>query len=69
MEWMVFFLQVKNLTFDSGTFADSDIYIVNGISKLTVSKSDDLKLVTKVMETFLRLSEKLSGFLNEGWSN
>lgn len=56
-------------TLECGAFSDFDISNVNGKSKLTVFKSDDLKLVTKLMETFWHLSEKLSGFLNECWSN
>ncbi|XP_040996488.1 uncharacterized protein LOC121242643 isoform X2 [Juglans microcarpa x Juglans regia] len=56
----------RHSTHDSGAFADSDITFVNGKSKRTVSKSNDVNLVTKFRETFLRLSEKLSDFLNEG---
>lgn len=58
----------RHSTFESAAFTDSDVSIVNGESKETVSKSDDMKLVTKFMETFSRLSEKLAGFLNGGWS-
>ncbi|KAG2667510.1 hypothetical protein I3760_15G118800 [Carya illinoinensis] len=56
----------RHCTYDSGAFADSDITFVNGKTKRTVSKSNDLNLVAKFRETFLRLSEKLSDFLNEG---
>ncbi|XP_042961518.1 uncharacterized protein LOC122296137 isoform X3 [Carya illinoinensis] len=55
----------RHCTYDSGAFADSDITFVNGKTKRTVSKSNDVNLVTKFRETFLRLSEKLSDFLNE----
>lgn len=58
----------RHSTFEPAAFTDSDISIVNRESKETVSKSDDLKLVTKFMETFSLLSEKLAGFLNGGWS-
>jgi hypothetical protein len=58
----------QHSTSEPAAFIDSDISIVNRESKETVSKSDDLKLVTKFMETFSLLSEKLAGFLNGGWS-
>lgn len=58
----------RHSTFEPAAFTDSDISTINRESKETVSKSGDLKLVTKFMETFLRLSEKLAGFLNGGWS-
>lgn len=59
----------RHSTYDSGAFADSDITFVNGKSERTVSKSNDVDLVTKFTEfteTFLRLSEKLSEFLYDG---
>ncbi|KAK9278231.1 hypothetical protein L1049_027793 [Liquidambar formosana] len=51
---------------NSDAHADSRISSSKGKMTTMVTKSDELQLVTKLTETFMHLSEKLSGFLNEG---
>ncbi|XP_077219810.1 alpha/beta hydrolase family protein [Tasmannia lanceolata] len=52
----------------TGVLPESEISTVKGNKRETVTVSDDSKLVTNLTETLLRLTERLSGFLNEGQS-
>ncbi|KAL7001097.1 hypothetical protein U1Q18_002250 [Sarracenia purpurea var. burkii] len=52
----------------SGSMGDSDSSVSKGdLTRLAVVW-DESRLVTKLTETFMRLSERLSGFLSEGQS-
>ncbi|CAL5372234.1 unnamed protein product [Camellia sinensis] len=52
----------------SSAKADSDISVVKGDPTGMATVWDESRLVTELTETFMRLSERLSGFLSEGQS-
>ncbi|CAL5421644.1 unnamed protein product [Camellia sinensis] len=52
----------------SSAKAESDISVVKGDPTGMATVWDESRLVTKLTETFMRLSERLSGFLSEGQS-
>ncbi|CAL5419240.1 unnamed protein product [Camellia sinensis] len=52
----------------SSAKAESDIFVVKGDPTGMATVWDESRLVTKLTETFMRLSERLSGFLSEGQS-
>ncbi|XP_057530136.1 uncharacterized protein LOC130808696 isoform X2 [Amaranthus tricolor] len=47
---------------------DADVPAINGAPLTAATVWDESELVTKLTETFMRLSQRLSGFLNEGQS-
>ncbi|KAA8541293.1 hypothetical protein F0562_025256 [Nyssa sinensis] len=51
---------------NSDVSAESEVSSAKEKRTEKVTKSDDLQLVTKLTETLMRLSERLSGLLNEG---
>ncbi|KAF8399070.1 hypothetical protein HHK36_014936 [Tetracentron sinense] len=55
-------------TINHSALADPDISAMKGDKTEMVTVWDESQLVTKLTETFMRLSERLSGFLNEGQS-
>ncbi|KAL7171120.1 hypothetical protein ACSBR2_035885 [Camellia fascicularis] len=52
----------------SSAKAESDISVVKGDPTGMATVWDESRLVTRLTETFMRLSERLSGFLSEGQS-
>lgn len=53
---------------EDGTLVDCDVPVAKGDPVAVATMWDESELVTKVTETFMRLSERLSGFLGEGQS-
>lgn len=47
---------------------DADVPIINGVPLTVATMWDESELVSKLTETFMRLSQRLSGFLSEGQS-
>lgn len=58
----------QHFTANLGALADLDISSAENKGTYMVSKLGQFQLPTKLMKTFMHLSERLSGFLNEGWS-
>ncbi|KAK9106669.1 hypothetical protein Syun_022680 [Stephania yunnanensis] len=58
----------QNLSIRTVTSTESQNLDANGIGKDMGTVWDESQLVTKLTETFVRLSERLSGFLSEGQS-
>ncbi|XP_030542790.1 uncharacterized protein LOC115749903 [Rhodamnia argentea] len=58
----------QDATNSTGVYLDSEVSAAKGDPAALATAWDESKLVSKLTETFMRLSERLSGFLSEGQS-
>ncbi|KAL2904774.1 hypothetical protein RDABS01_003484, partial [Bienertia sinuspersici] len=53
---------------DDGASVDADVPVVNEVPLTVATMWDESEIVSKLTETFIRLSQRLSGFLSESQS-
>ncbi|XP_048501869.1 uncharacterized protein LOC104884869 isoform X2 [Beta vulgaris subsp. vulgaris] len=58
----------RSLDSKDGALVDSDVPVINGAPSTVATVWDESELVSKLTDTFMRLSQRLSGFLSEGQS-